>query len=94
MDDGHRQKIHIVWASVFMCAICTWGVTMAIAAPGPPEEVTILLALGLVLSVVNVPLLLSQPGNSSALLAGGRILVWLQVVCFVGACVVGLAGPS
>ena len=91
MDDGHRQKIHIVWASVFLCAIFVWGVSMVITTDGAPPLVGEFLLVGFILSIVNVPLLLSQPGNGPALLAGGRILLWLQVACLVGAGVIPLA---
>ncbi len=93
MDDGHRQKIHIVWASVFMCALCVWGISMVIGTGGAPPLVGEFLLVGFILSIVNVPLLLSQPGNGPALLAGGRILLWLQVACLVGAGVIPLAKP-
>ena len=85
MDDGYRQKIHIVWASVFMCALFVWGVSLMVLGDGAPPGVGEFLLVGFILSVVNVPLLLSQPGNGPALLAGGRILLWLQVACIVGA---------
>ncbi|MCZ6574709.1 MAG: hypothetical protein O7C98_16275 [Planctomycetota bacterium] len=90
MDDGLRQKIHIVWASVFLCAIFVWGVSMMITTDGAPPMVGEFLLVGFILGVVNVPLLLSQPGNGPALLAGGRILLWLQVACIVGAGVIPL----
>ena len=91
MDNGHRQKIHIVWASVFLCAIFVWGLSMVITTGGAPSPVGEFLLVGFLLSVVNVPLLLSQPGNGPALLAGGRILLWLQVACLVVAGVIPLA---
>ena len=94
MDDGHRQKINIVWASVFMCALFVWGVSLVVLGGGAPPLVGEFLLVGFILSVINVPLLLSQPSNGPALLAGGRILLWLQVACIVGAGIIPLASSS
>ncbi len=42
-----------------------------------------------VYNVLTVPLLLSVPGSSPALLAGGRVLLWLQAFCLGVALVLG-----
>ncbi len=86
MDNQRREKLDLVWGSVFLFTFAMWGLTLLI--PDGPVPIMIALGIGVFLSLVTVPLLLSVPGSSATLLKAGRILLWLEVSCLgVGALV-------
>ncbi len=92
MDNSQkREKLDLVWGSVFLTTFGMWGLTLMVFAGGTgTEPIGIALMIGVLLSLVTVPLLLSVPGSSAALLAGGRALLWLQALCLGVALVMGI----
>ena len=94
--DNHqlKEKLHLVWGSVFLTAFAGWGLTIVFfsGAINDPDIISIVISMmiGALFSLITVPLLLSVPGSSPALLAGGRILLWIQSLCLVTACVIGV----
>ncbi len=90
-SNQRREKLDLVWGSVFFTTFAGWGLTMVVFGGGTgTEAIAIALTIGALLSLVTVPLLLSVPGSSAALLAGGRVLLWLQAACLGAACVLGI----
>ena len=95
MENNHlREKVHLVWGAVFMTAFSGWALTMAIFSGGTQARdvlpIAVAFTVGALISLVTVPLLLSVPGSSPALLAGGRILLWLQAISMGVGCVLGI----
>ena len=74
-----------------MTAFAAWGMSITVSVGAGSEAVPIAIAMviSMILSLVKVPLLLSVPGSSPALLAGGRVLLWLQAFCLGVALVLG-----
>jgi len=75
-----------------LTAFAAWGMTIMVSVGAGFEAVPIAIAMmiSMILSLVIVPLLLSVPGSSAALLAGGRALLWLQAFCLGVALVLGM----
>ena len=91
MDNQRREKLDLVWGSVFLFTFAMWGVTLLILEGGTgTAPIMIALGIGVILSLVIVPLLLSVPGSSATLLKAGRILLWLEVSCLGVGALVGL----
>ena len=90
-NDQNREKLHLVWGSVFLAAFAAWGMTLMMSVRPGSEALPIMIAMmiSMILSLVTLPLLLSVPGSSAALLAGGRVLLWLQAFCLGVALVLG-----
>ena len=88
MDNQRREKLDLVWGSVFLFTFAMWGLTLLI--PDGPGPIMIALLISVLLSLVTVPLLLSVPGSSATLLKAGRILLWLEVSCLGVGALVGL----
>ena len=95
-NDQNREKLHLVWGSVFLTAFAMWAISLMAFAGTGSETVPILIAmmLSIILSPVMVTLLLSVPGSSAVLLARGRLLLWLQGFCLVVALVIGVVQMS
>ncbi len=90
-NNQDREKLHLVWGSVFLTTFAAWGMTIMLFV-GPDSEalpIAIAMMISMILSLVTVPLLLSVPGSSASLLAGGRVLLWLQAFCLGVALVLG-----
>lgn len=93
MDDTQRrEKLDIVWGSVFLTAFAalSWMILIFLGA-FQLSFVAKALTVSAGMSIVTVPLLLSVPGSSPALLAGGRILLWLQAICLGAGCAVSVS---
>jgi len=92
MDNSQkREKLDLVWGSVFLTTLGMWGLTMMVFAGGTgTEPIGIALMIGVLLSLVTVPLLLSVPRSSATLLTAGRILLWLEAGCLAAALVLGV----
>ncbi len=90
-NNQDQKKLHLVWGSVFLTAFAAWGMSITVSVGAGSEAVPIAIAMmiSMILSLVTVPLLLSVPGSSPALLAGGRVLLWLQAFCLGVALVLG-----
>lgn len=89
--DNRRQKLDVVWASVFLTAFAMWGVFVLAASEASDLQLTAVgLALGLIFSLFTVPLLLLFSGSGRGLLLVGRILVCVQLLCLVAAVVLGI----
>ena len=90
-NNQDREKLRLVWGSVFLTAFVAWGMTIMVSVGAGSEAVPIAIAMmiSMILSLVTVPLLLTVPGSSAALLAGGRVLLWLQAFCLGVALVLG-----
>ena len=87
-SDQRREKLDIVWGCVFLTgfAAMSWMILISLGAVVPVRMTSCvpqMLTISAAMSVVTVPLMLSVPGNGPALLAGGRILLWLQTICLV-----------
>ena len=91
-SNQRREKLDLVWGSVFLTTFAAWGMTLMMSVGPGSEAVPIMIAMmiSLILSLVTVPLLLSVSGSSAALLGGGRVLLWLQAACLGAACVLGV----
>ena len=91
VNNQDQEKLHLVWGSVFLTAFAAWGMSITVSVGAGSEAVPIAIAMviSMILSLVTVPLLLSVPGSSPALLAGGRALLWLQAFCLGVALVLG-----
>jgi hypothetical protein len=89
--DYRRQKLDLVWASVFLAAFAMWGVTL-LGASGASDVQVLALAIvcGLLLSVITVPFLLLFGSNGLGPLVVGRILVCLQLLCHIAAFALGI----
>jgi hypothetical protein len=89
--DYRRQKLDLVWASVFLTAFAVWGLTALVSSGGSDLLVIAVVAtIGLFFSIVTVPLLLFFGGNGLGLLIVGRILVFLQTLCLAASVVLCL----
>ena len=90
-NNQDQKKLHLVWGSVFLTAFAAWGMSIMVSVGAGSEALPIAMAMviSMILSLVTVPLLLSVPGSSPALLAGGRVLLWLQAFCLGVALVLG-----
>lgn len=84
---GHRSKLQLAWASVFLMACAAYGFTTIMAYGPGPEAVPmcIAIAVGMLLSIFTVPFLLLFAGCSRGLLAGGRVLVCGQMLSLMAA---------
>ena len=84
MEDTDRQKLHLVWASVFLTAVGAFGLTLLLAfGQGKDLEVAsgiLFIAAGLVV-VLDAILLLSSPRAGPGLLVIGRLLLWVAFAC-------------
>ena len=87
-----RQKLDLVWASIFLAAFAAWGLTMLVLLQAGSElaPIAIAMTLTLLLSVLAVPLLLLFPGGGRAVLLIGRVLVCLQLLSLAAALVMGI----
>ena len=97
MESNHKkEKLHLVWGSVYLAALAAWGMTIMFSVEAGSEVLPIVIAMmiSVLLSAVTVPLLLSVPGSSAALLGGGRVLLWLQALCLGVALVMGVVQMS
>jgi hypothetical protein len=83
--DLRRQKLDLVWASVFPAVFAMWGLTMLIGNDGGDgaELMALLMASGLFLAVLTASILLLFGGSGRRLLAIGRVLVALQLLCLI-----------
>ena len=91
MDNERREKLDVVWGTVFLTAFAMWGLTMLIFEGGRGSgPIVVALGIGVLLSLVTVPLLLSVPGSSATRLTAGRILLWLEASCIGAGVVFGL----
>lgn len=85
MDDRLLQeKLHIVWGSVFLTAVGALALAGVILSGAHViiswgDLIVGAFIIATIVSVILVPLLLTVPGASPALVAGGRILLWGQV---------------
>jgi hypothetical protein len=96
-NDQNREKLHVVWASVFLTAFAMWAMTMMLYVGnrlGSTLPIAIAMMISLILSPVVVTLLLSVSGSSAVLLARGRTLLCLQAFCLVLALVIGVIQMS
>ena len=91
-NDQNREKLHLVWASVFLTAFAMWAMTVMLSVQLGQEALPIAIAMmiSLIVSPVTVTALLSVPGSSAVLLARGRMLLWLQLFCLVVALLIGV----
>ena len=91
-NDQERDKLRLVWGTVFLAACAAWGmqIMVSVNAGSEAEPIVIAMMISMILSLVTVPLLLSVPGSSAALLVGGRVLLWLQAFCLGVALVLGV----
>jgi len=93
-DDRRKEKLDIVWGSVFLTGVAALSWMILISAT-PVARVSSfvpqMLAASAAVSIVTVPLLLSVPGSSPTLLAGGRILLWGQAACLGSSVVASVA---
>ncbi len=91
-SNQRREKLDLVWGSVFLTTFAAWGMTLMMSVGPGSEAVPIMIAMmiSLILSLVTVPLLLSVSGSSAVLLARGRTLLCLQAFCLVLALVIGV----
>jgi len=84
-----QEKIQLVWGCVFLAVVAYLGLMGFVLAGGMgiQREEPILGAFlcSALLSVVTVPLLLTVPGGSPTLIAGGRILLWTQAAAVLTA---------
>lgn len=84
MDDTDRQKLRLVWASVFLTAVGALGLTLLLAF-GQSTRLEfasgiLFIAAGLIV-VLDATLLLSSPRSGPGLLAVGRLLLWAAFAC-------------
>ncbi len=89
-NNQEREKLHLVWGSVFLTAFAAWGMSIMVFVDAGSEADPIAMLISMILSLVTVPLLLSVPGSSAALLVGGRVLLWLQAFCLGVALLLGV----
>ena len=91
-NNQNREKLHLVWGSIFLAVFAAWGMSIMVSVEtgSEAEPIAIAMLISMILSLVTVPLLLSVPGSSAALLAGGRVLLWLQAFCLGAALVLGV----
>ncbi|MHC4224934.1 MAG: hypothetical protein ACYSX0_16185 [Planctomycetota bacterium] len=92
-ETGRREKLDLVWAAVFLTAVIAVFLVVLFAFVAGQElvpEMAIVLLIGGALSVLNATLLLSVPGQGSALLTIGRLLVWVSFLAVAIACVLGV----
>lgn len=78
--DSRRQKLDLVWASVFPAAFAIWALTIISSSGSDVQIVGLAMGCGLFLSVVTGSLLLLCGGSGRGLLVFGRILVVLQLL--------------
>ena len=94
MEEGRREKIDLVWASVFQSLVATVAMTLLCAfSPGNNIDMAtaIDLMVGWTISILCVVMLLANPGSSKALLSAGRLLVWLV---FASLAIAGILGMN
>ena len=91
-NNQEREKLHLVWGSVFLTAFAAWGMSIMVFvdAGSEADPIAIAMLISMILSLVTVPLLLSVPDSSAALLVGGRVLLWLQAFCLGVALLLGV----
>ena len=81
-EQAQEVKVHIVWGCVYLMVSAFLALVGFLSFGGfmveRPEPIIGALIGSMLLSVVTVPLLLTVPGSSPSLLAGGRILLWVQ----------------
>jgi len=98
MEENRQQRIDLVWAAVFMSCIATVALALLFTfASGAPLNTVIAMDLvgGWILSVLAVVLLLTLPIEGKALLAFGRIVIWLALLTLLiagGLGVLSIAG--
>ena len=92
MDANHRrQKLDLVWASIFLAAFAAWGLTMLAYLQGSDlAPIAIAMTLALLVSVLAVPLPLLFAGGGRGVLLIGRVLVCLQLLSLAAALVMGI----
>lgn len=91
-DDERQLKLDLVWVIVFLTIFAAWGLSTVVASQEPELIPTaIALTIAALVSLISVPLLLCVPGCSPTLLAGGRILVGIEVLCLAVACVLAVS---
>jgi hypothetical protein len=84
--DCRRQKLDLVWASIFLTVFAMWGLfVLAVSESSEMQLTAVAMACGLLFSLVTVPVLLVFSGNGRGLLVVGRVLVCLQLLCQVAA---------
>jgi len=78
----NREKLNIVWGCVFLTSVAALFLLGFVSSGGltvdRPEPILGALLGAVLMSGVLVPLLLTVSGNGPTLLAGGRILLWVQ----------------
>ena len=93
MEEARREKIDLVWASVFMSFVATVAIILVLSfSPGTDldKATAIDLIVGWTSSVLCAVMMLAIPGSSKALLLAGRVLVWLTFASIAVAGVLGI----
>ena len=90
--EPRRQKLDLVWASVFPAGFAVWVLTMLIANGGGDgaEVLGLLIFFALFLSVFTASILLLCGGHGRGLLVVGRVLVCLQLLCLAAGVVLAV----
>ena len=82
MDGIYRQRIHLVWASVFQCVVSLVGtIVLVTTVESSTLNITagILFMVALIATVLNVTLLLTAADTRPRLLTVGRALAWVAL---------------
>ncbi len=84
--DLRRQKLDLVWASVFPAVFAMWGLTMLIGNDGGDgaELMALLMASGLFLAVLTASILLLFGGSGCGRLWCRLRRSWLLSLCCSG----------
>ncbi len=66
-NNQEREKLHLVWGSVFLTAFAAWGMSIMVFvdAGSEADPIAIAMLISMILSLVTVPLLLSVPGSAT-----------------------------